>query len=135
MPMVPLRGLTVFPGVSVSFDIGREGSKLAVENAMENNQVIFLSAQKSIDEEWPEVDEIYEVGCVARIRQVLELPGENMKIMVEGKKRARIMKVIKEDPFYEVDVDYLTFPDESQHDQSLIEAHRRKLLQTLRNML
>lgn len=130
MPMVPLRGLTVFPGVSVSFDIGREGSKLAVENAMEKNQVIFLSAQKSIDEEWPEVDEIYEVGCVARIRQVLELPGENMKIMVEGKKRARIMKVIKEEPFYEVDVDYLTFPDESQHDQSLIEAHRRKLLQT-----
>ncbi len=130
MPMVPLRGLTVFPGVSVSFDIGRDGSKQAVENAMERNQVIFLAAQKTVDEEWPEADEIYEVGCVARIRQVLELPGENMKIMVEGKKRARITRVVQEDPYFEVDVDYLTYPDESQHDQSLIEAHRRKLLQT-----
>lgn len=129
MPLVPLRGLTVYPGVSLSFDIGRDGSKHAVEKAMAQNQVIFLTAQKTVDEEWPEADEIYEVGCVARIRQILELPGEAMKIMVEGKKRARISKIIQEEPYYIAEIEYLDSMDEKKQDPTLIEAYRRKLMQ------
>jgi ATP-dependent Lon protease len=129
LPLVPLRGLTVYPGVSVSFDIGRDGSRLAVEKAMEQDQMIFLTAQKSVEENWPEADEIYEVGCVARIRQVLELPGETMKIMVEGKHRARISKIIQEEPYYLVEAEYPEPVDEGSHDDPTIEAYRRKLMQ------
>ena len=129
MPLVPLRGLTVYPGVSISFDIGRDGSKLAVEKAMEQNQVIFLTTQKTVEEDWPDADEIYEVGCVARIRQVLELPGESMKIMVEGKYRARISKILQEEPYFLVEAEYPEEIDESTQDDTAIEAYRRKLMQ------
>ncbi len=130
LPMIPLRGLTVFPGVSLTFDVAREKSREAVKAAMEGNQLVFLSAQKDAAQDWPSPDEVYEIGCVARIRQVLEMPGsENMKLLVEGRNRARCLKVTDFDPYYRVEVS--NFSAEVAADLlPLYEAHRRQLMKS-----
>ena len=126
--MVPLRGLAVFPGVSLTFDVAREKSKLAVKAAMDGNQLIFLAAQKDAAAEWPSIDEVYEFGCVARIRQILEIPGsESLKLLVEGRNRAVTVNVNTSDPYYRVTVS--SFPTEVDEKKlPLYEAHRRQLM-------
>ncbi len=131
VPLIPLRGLTVFPGVSLSFDVARDRSRAAVKAAMDNNQLIFLTTQKDPLREWPEADEIYATGCVARIRQVLELPNsENMKLLVEGRSRARMEKLVSLDDMDEAQVLYLTDPDGQITDSPLQEAWRRRLIRS-----
>ena len=100
-----MRGLAVFPGVSLTFDVARAKSREAVAAAMEGDQMVFLTAQLDAVQESPSADEIYKVGCIARIRQVLELPGsDSMKLLVEGQSRARLLSVLSEEPFYLVEV-------------------------------
>ena len=130
LPMIPLRGLAVFPGVSLTFDVAREKSREAVKAAMEGNQMIFLTAQLDATQDWPAVDEIYQVGCAARIRQVLELPGsETMKLLVEGHSRARLLNIASEEPFYLAQVSYYS-NDVPEDLKPIYEAHRRQLLKS-----
>ena len=130
LPMIPLRGLAVFPGVSLTFDVAREKSREAVKAAMAGNQMVFLTAQKDAAQDWPSPDEVFEVGCVARIRQILELPGsDNMKLLVEGRQRARLLSVLGDDPYYKVEISY--YPSEVPPDMlPLYEAHRRQLMKS-----
>jgi len=131
LPMIPLRGLTVFPGVSLTFDVAREKSREAVKAAMAGNQMVFLTAQHDAAQDWPAHDEVYQIGCVARIRQVLELPGgsETMKLLVEGTSRARLIDVIREEPYYQVEIGRLS-DEVSEGLKPLYEAHRRQLLKS-----
>jgi ATP-dependent Lon protease len=130
MPMIPLRGLVVFPGVSLTFDVAREKSREAVKAAMAGNQLVFLTAQKDATEEWPTADEVYTVGCVARIRQVLELPGnETMKLLVEGRNRARLIRFGEGGSFERAEISY--YPQEySPQERALQEAYRRQLVRS-----
>jgi ATP-dependent Lon protease len=126
MPLVPLRGMNVFPRLAVTFDIGRDASKQAVRTAMEKDQFVFLTAQKDQTDDWPTRDGVYEIGCTARIRQVLELPGgELLKVLVEGHHRARIERFLVDEPFYRVEV--LEYAHPTGPDAAL-EAARRLLL-------
>lgn len=129
IPMIPLRGLAVFPGVTLTFDVARDKSRTAVKEAIEGNQLVFLTAQKDAIQDWPGPDDIYAAGCVARIRQVLEVPGgETMKLLVEGRNRAVILKITQEEPCYHVEVS--TVPTEIPENlQPVYEAHRRLLMQ------
>ncbi len=128
MPLIPLRGLTVFPGVSLTFDVARDKSRLAVKEAIEGNQMVFLTAQKDVTQDWPSPDDMFKSGCVARIRQVLEIPGgEAMKLLVEGRNRAVIDRFRQEEPFYQVEV--TTIPAQLPKDEwPVYEAYRRLLL-------
>ena len=128
MPLIPLRGLAVFPGVSLTFDVAREKSRLAVKDAIEGNQMVFLTAQKDVTQDWPEPEDLFEAGCVARIRQVLEIPGgEAMKLLVEGRNRAVVNRFTQDDPYYKVEVS--TIPAELPKDEwPVYEAYRRLLL-------
>ena len=127
MPLVPLRGMNVFPQLAVTFDIAREASKQAVREAMENGQMIFLSAQKDSTEDRPAHDGVFEFGCTARIRQILELPGgELLKVLVEGHRRARIDRFLSDEPFYRVEV--LEFAHAPAKGSDSMEAARRLLL-------
>ena len=74
LPMIPLRGLTIFPNMVLHFDIGREKSINALENAMLNEQYIFLSAQKDENVALPTAEDFYEIGTVAKVKQMLKLP-------------------------------------------------------------
>lgn len=89
VPVLSLRGFVMFPNIMLHFDIGRKKSILAVEEAMSSKRLIFLATQKNIKSEDPGVDEIYSFGVLATVKQILKQNGESMKILVEGKCRAR----------------------------------------------
>ena len=98
--MLPLRGLTVFPHMILTFDVGREKSINALDEAMVNNQLIFLTTQKDAKNDSPDVDDIYNVGTISRVKQLLRLPGNTIRVLVEGLNRAEILKYIKTEPFF-----------------------------------
>ncbi|MBE3578774.1 MAG: endopeptidase La [Caldanaerobacter subterraneus] len=104
LPMIPLRGLTIFPYMVIHFDIGREKSIRALEEAFVKNQLIFVTTQKDPELEDPSIDDVYKVGTITKVKQMLKLPGELIRILVEGISRAEINKVTREDEFFEVEV-------------------------------
>lgn len=99
LPVLPLRGLCVFPDVLTHFDVARRKSIRAVEEALHEDQSIFLVAQRDIEVDEPKKSDLYEVGTIAVIKQVLRLPGENMRILVEGRARASLVDVIQSEPY------------------------------------
>ena len=103
LPMVPLRDIVVFPGTMVPFVVGRRPSLMAVERALAGGKKLFLSTQRNATVDHPSPDEINPVGTVANIVQHLKLPNGNVKLLVEGAHRARLLE-IEEDPegFYRV---------------------------------
>ena len=94
MPAVALRGLVVFPDMFIHFDVGREKSINALRKAMDTDQEIFLVTQKDISVDDPDYSELYEIGVVANVKQVLKLPGKsgNVRVAVEGLYRARLVE-------------------------------------------
>lgn len=107
LPLIPLRGITVFPYMVMHFDVGREKSILALEDAMINNQEIFLVSQKDAKIEEPEEADIYEIGTICTIKQILKLPGDTVRVLVEGTNRGRINKYTEADPFFKGEVEIL----------------------------
>jgi len=101
MPVIPLRGMAAFPNMVFHFDIGREKSVNALEKAMMSNQIIFLVAQKNPETELPTAEEYYMVGTVAKIKQMLRLPGDSIRVLAEGTARGRIEEITAEAPFVE----------------------------------
>lgn len=100
MPIVALRGLTVFPGMSLHFDVGRKKSIAALKNAMNNDQRIFLVAQKDAGDNEPELDDLYEVGVVCEIKQMIKIPNSpNLRVAVEGLCRGDLITIIQPKPF------------------------------------
>ncbi len=88
LPLIPLRGLTIFPGMVLHFDAGRKKSIAAVEYAMSKDQLVFLSYQKDIMTENPKKEDVSKIGVVAEVKQILRLPDGNLKVLVEGLYRA-----------------------------------------------
>lgn len=105
LPMIPLRGLTIFPNMVLHFDIGREKSINALEKAMIKNQYIFLVTQKDESTDLPTMKDFYHVGTVARIKQMLKLPGDSIRVLVEGETRGRIAEMIFEVPYFKCAVE------------------------------
>ncbi len=110
MPVLPLRGLTVFPHMMLNFDVGRDKSMKSLDDAMAKNQNIFLVAQKEIRTDNPTAEDIYEVGTVAKVKQVLRFPANNVRVLVEGMYRARVVNVTHVEPFIEAEVEELSIP-------------------------
>ena len=104
LPLIPLRGLTVFPGVVIHFDVGRQKSIAAIENAMTGGQLVFLSYQMDSLIENPEKDDISKIGVVAEVKQILRLPDGNLRVLIEGLKRAKITRYYEGESFNEVSV-------------------------------
>ena len=104
MPLLPLRGIVVFPYMILHFDVGRIKSIKAIEEAMLKEQTIFLVAQKDPNNEDPTFDEINVYGTIARIKQLLRLPGDTIRVLVEGIERAKVINFTQNDPFYTADV-------------------------------
>lgn len=100
MPMIPLRGLSIFPYMVLHFDIGREKSISALEKAMMMNQTVFLSAQLNPDTDLPTREDFYQIGTIAKIKQMLRLPGDTIRVLVEGVSRGRIEEFIFEVPYF-----------------------------------
>ncbi len=99
MPVLALRGMTVFPEQTVHFDIGRMKSAMALENAMKKDQLLFLAPQKNISDDDPGLSDLYAVGCVAKVKQILRSQGENIRVLVTGQYRAKITALTATEPF------------------------------------
>ena len=129
LPLLPLRGLTVFPYMILTFDVGREKSVKALDNAMINNQLIFLVAQKDAKEDAPDVEEIYSVGTISRVKQLLKLPGNTIRVLVEGISRAELKSYVQTEPYFVAEVMERFIPEDE--DKSVeYEALKRRVLST-----
>lgn len=107
MPMIALRGLVIFPSVQLHFDVGRPKSLAAINEAMSRDRLVFLAAQKKLEDEDPSPEGIYEVGCVTRIKQIIRLPGDGLRVVAEGLFKAKRTNVVSSDPIYLVETDIL----------------------------
>lgn len=105
LPLLALRGINVFPNMIIHFDVKREKSVNALEKAMVDDQLVFLVAQKKIDIETPGLDDLYECGTISRIKQLIKLPGNIIRVLVEGLDRGKIQTLIDEDPYINVQVE------------------------------
>ncbi len=99
MPVLALRGLAVFPEQTIHFDVGRKKSVLALEACMKKDQVIFLAPQRNIMEDDPSLEGLYTIGTIAKVKQVLKSQGENLRVLVTGICRARIVQLDQAEPF------------------------------------
>ena len=99
VPAVALRGMTVLPGLVIHFDLNRGKSILAVEKAMMSDQRLFLVAQRDVEDEEPDFDGVYHMGCLAQIRQVTRLPENVVRVLVEGQERGRLTGFAEEGAF------------------------------------
>ena len=102
LPLLPLRGLLVYPSMVLHLDVGRDKSVRALEKAMVEDNLILLCSQSEINIEEPTQQDIYRVGTVARVRQMLKLPNGTIRVLVEGVTRAEIVDFLPNDEFYEV---------------------------------
>lgn len=109
--MIALRGLSVFPNMVIHFDIGREKSIKALEKAMIMNQQVFLVSQKDENTDLPTAEDLYEIGTVAKIKQMLKLPGDSIRVLVEGVTRGKIKEMIFEVPYFKCSVDLMDEQD------------------------
>ncbi len=105
LPLIPIRGIGIFPDTVIHFDIGRERSINALEEAMLEDSDIFLTVQKEADIDTPKEDDFYEVGVICKIKQMIKMPGDNIRVLVEGINRAKISSITMEDPYFEVALD------------------------------
>lgn len=101
MPILALRGLTIFPNMLLHFDVGRAASIRALDEAMATNQKIFLVAQKELMVDNPSAADLYGVGTISHVRQVLKMQGETVRVLIEGECRGRITDCERENPYLE----------------------------------
>ncbi len=124
-PVLPLRDIVVFPGMIVPLFVGREKSVNALENVMQNDKKILLVAQKDASDDDPEIEDIYDVGVVASVLQLLKLPDGTVKVLVEGEARAVIEEYTREDEYFEAEASFI---DEDGGDDAELEALARSVV-------
>jgi ATP-dependent Lon protease len=132
IPLLPLRGLLVYPSMVLHLDVGRDKSIRALEKAMLDEQLIMLSSQSEMTIEEPSEEDIYPIGTMAKVRQMLKLPNNTIRVLVEGISRAEIISYADNEDFFEVDVVELqeVIPGSSE-----VEALMRTALQYFENYI
>lgn len=124
LPLIPLRGLTVFPNMVIYFDVGREKSIEAVEKAMAGDQKIFLAAQKDIEIDNPSEDDIFNIGTICEIKQIVKMPKNTIRVLVEGIERAKMDEFFDKEELLEASIEKIDIDNEIDHE---LEALSRKL--------
>ena len=134
LPMVALRGMTILPEMVVHFDVSREKSIAAVQEAMVEEQKIFLVAQRTVNTEDPGQKDVYEVGTVASVRQIIKLPKHIVRVLVAGESRAVLREIEFSAPYLRAKVEVVEEPEEensgdeeSLHEDTGTEAMERSL--------
>jgi len=119
IPVLPLRDVVVYPHMVIPLFVGREKSISCLETAMETNKQVLLVAQKQADTDEPTVDDLFEVGTVATILQLLKLPDGTVKVLVEGQQRAKINH-FKESEFFLAEAEFVVTPELDEREQEVI---------------
>ncbi|MGC9403908.1 LON peptidase substrate-binding domain-containing protein, partial [Vibrio genomosp. F10 str. 9ZC157] len=119
IPVLPLRDVVVYPHMVIPLFVGREKSISCLEAAMDNNKQVLLVAQKQADKDEPELEDLFTVGTVATILQLLKLPDGTVKVLVEGQQRAKITE-FKENEFFLAEAQFLETPDLDEKEQEVV---------------
>lgn len=127
LPAVALRGLSILPGMVIHFDLSREKSIEAVEQAMLGDQRLFAVTQKDAEVEDPECGDVYEIGTISVIRQVTKLPGHVLRVLAEGKSRGRLHRFVQENDYLMAEVSY-----ENDDMTELTEAEQEAMTRTVK---
>ncbi len=127
-PLITLRGLTVFPYMVIHFDVNRPQSVAALEKAMSDDQRVFLVTQRSAEDETPARKDLYRVGVIARVKQVVNLPGDNLRILAEGEKRAVFNRMVRRGDYARAEV---TVAEDACEDSIEMQALVRLTIETL----
>ncbi|HCX65863.1 MAG TPA: endopeptidase La, partial [Eubacteriaceae bacterium] len=125
LPLIPLRGLSLFPETVIHFDVGREKSKAAIDYAMEHKQQIMLITQRELMVEDPEPEDLYEVGTRAIVKQILKMPGDIIRVLVEVKERLTISSFMQFEPFIMVEANEV-------HNQMILTKEEKALLKMVK---
>lgn len=121
MPLLPLRGILVYPYMIIHLDVGREKSINALEEAMVHDRLIMLATQKDAQNDQPNGEDIFNIGTVAEIKQLLKLPGGTIRVLVEGLHRAEIVNYVDFDPYYSVEIEeFFDEPDKNAEIEALV---------------
>ena len=126
LPLLPLRGILVFPYMVIHLDVGRERSMAAIDEAMLGDRMILLATQKETEIDSPNPDDIYSIGTLAEIKQLLKLPGGTMRVLVEGMNRGRIVEYLDEEPYFKVRVEEVS--DDEQEETATLDALKRGVI-------
>ena len=105
IPVLALRGLVVFPEQTIHFDIGRVKSGLALESAMKNDQILMLVPQKSVVDDDPNINDLYPIGTVVKVKQILKANRDNVRVLVQGLYRAKISELVQFAPYLAADIE------------------------------
>ena len=132
LPLIPLRGLTIFPNMVLHFDVGREKSVAAIEEAMLNDENIFLASQRDPEIEEPTSENISNIGTLCKIKQIIKMPGDTMRVLVEGKVRGEIKEYFNNENYFEVSISEV---NETLEESPEIEAYFNSLKKTLARFL
>ena len=125
LPLIPLRGITIFPSMVMHFDVGREKSVLALESAMEKDGEVFLVTQKKVKDEVPKFKDLYTIGTVCKIKQLLKLPNDVIRVLVEGIERAKLIEFTGNEEYIEANIENLEELEHKEYEG--IEAYSRTL--------
>jgi len=128
IPLIPLRGMSVFPYMVIHFDVGREKSINALEKAMIDDSLIFLCSQVDPKMDDPGIDDFYHVGTVSKIKQMLKLPGGSIRVLIEGISRGKITNIKQEEPYFEAEIEEFTYELEDIKIDKKIEAAMRLIV-------
>jgi len=124
VPLLPLRGLLVYPTMVLHLDVGRDRSVQALEKAMVDNHLIFLTTQKDLSVDMPEEEDLYQVGTLTKVKQMLKLPNGTIRVLIEGLKRAEIIEYIDEPNYFLVRL-------KTYEDQETIDSEDQALMRTM----
>ncbi len=104
LPMIPIRAMVVYPGMLTHFDVSRDKSIKALEEAMSKEQVVMIATQVDEEVDLPTDNDFYDIGCICKIKQMLKMPGERIRVLIEGLERARIVYFTQDNPYFVVGV-------------------------------
>ena len=112
LPLIPLRGLAIFPYMILNFDIGREVSLKALDEAMLADELIFLTSQKEAEIDEPTEEDFYHVGTICKVKQMIKLPGDTVRVLVEGISRGTIEEINQDKGYFEAVIDEIVYNED-----------------------
>ena len=122
LPLIPLRGLAIFPYMILNFDVGREISLKALDEAMLGDELVFLTSQKAAEIDEPTEDDFYHVGTICKVKQMIKLPGDTVRVLVEGISRGRVKELNQESGFFKAIIEEIVYDYENTENDKEVEA-------------
>ncbi len=110
LPLLPLRDIVVFPGMITPLFVGRDKSIKALEAVMDKDKHIFIVTQKNPEDDDPSTDQIYDIGCLGKVVQLLKLPDGTVKVLIEAKEKAQIVRYHRQDTYFHVEIKIINQP-------------------------